>query len=62
MISITKLHKQIIDKTMLIAKREERKYTEIEKSGWWGALRAIRVITCSTLLRHDHAQHKKNSH
>ena len=56
-ISITKLQKQITDKTMLIAKREEWKYIEIESFGWWGALPTIRVINFSTLLRHDHAQH-----
>ena len=35
-ILITKLQKQIIDKTMLIAEREEWKYTERESSGRWG--------------------------
>ena len=53
---MTKLHKQIIDKTILLVEKEEWKYTERKGSGWWGALPPIRVLTGSRCLRQDDTQ------
>ena len=54
---MTKLQKQIIAKTILLAEKEEWKYIERKGSGWWGGLPTIRVLTGSHCLRQDHTQH-----
>ena len=56
-ISMTKFQKQIIDKIIIIAEREEWKYTKRKSFGWWGGLPIIRVISGSHCLRQDHTQH-----